>query len=224
VEGGECKVERILSPLHFTHYTSNMKKTLVVTFTPRTDSHTKKLVDVFVEEVKGKTELEFLDLTKVTPDLMQGESLNGYVKRNLAKVPYTESEGKAMELMDKLTAQVEAADYLVLGFPMYNYFLPGLVKVWIDNITQQGKAFTNTEFGPKGLWTEKKGLVINTSGSTPLGSARDYSTPYIKFMFDYWGFKKLEVHGLYAIKFSGILPEKLEGFRNEMKRIVVEWY
>jgi len=38
-----------------------MKKTLIVSYTPREGSNTKKLLDHFVSQISGKTEIEFLD-------------------------------------------------------------------------------------------------------------------------------------------------------------------
>lgn len=42
---------------------------------------------------------------------------------------------------DQLTAELLAADLLVIGAPMYNFGLPSQLKAWIDNIVRVGVTF-----------------------------------------------------------------------------------
>jgi FMN-dependent NADH-azoreductase len=42
---------------------------------------------------------------------------------------------------DRLTAELMAADLLVIGAPMYNFGLPAQLKAWIDNIVRVGVTF-----------------------------------------------------------------------------------
>jgi FMN-dependent NADH-azoreductase len=59
-----------------------MKKTLIVSYTPREGSNTKKLLDYFVSQISGKTEIEFLDLAETAPAMLLKGEVNAYVKRN----------------------------------------------------------------------------------------------------------------------------------------------
>ncbi len=42
---------------------------------------------------------------------------------------------------DRLTAELMAADLLVIGAPMYNFGVPAPLKAWIDNIVRVGVTF-----------------------------------------------------------------------------------
>ena len=47
-----------------------------------------------------------------------------------------------LALSDELVAEVEAADILVMGVPMYNYGMPTALKGWIDQVARIGKTFS----------------------------------------------------------------------------------
>jgi FMN-dependent NADH-azoreductase len=181
-------------------------------------------LDEFLKAASSKSKLNIVDLAKSPPDLMNSDTVTAYVKRNLKNQILSDSEKKHLEIMDKFYTQIDSADYLVLAFPIYNFFMPGLIKLWIDNVTQAGKTFTSTEYGPKGLWNGKQALVINTSGSTLKESALDFSTPYLKFIFKYWGLDEAIFQGLFALRFSGVMEEKVSEFRTQIQKIVSKWY
>lgn len=47
-----------------------------------------------------------------------------------------------LALSDTLIDEVEAADIIVLGAPMYNYGMPAALKGWIDHIARIGRTFS----------------------------------------------------------------------------------
>lgn len=47
-----------------------------------------------------------------------------------------------LALSDRLIAEIEAADLIVMGVPMYNYGVPGALKCWIDQTARIGKTFS----------------------------------------------------------------------------------
>ena len=48
-------------------------------------------------------------------------------------------------LDDALIAEIQAADVVVLGVPMYNFGVPAQLKNWIDAISRAGVTFRYTE-------------------------------------------------------------------------------
>jgi FMN-dependent NADH-azoreductase len=48
----------------------------------------------------------------------------------------------ALEESDELISELEAADIVVLGTPMYNYGMPAILKAWVDLVIRIGKTFT----------------------------------------------------------------------------------
>ena len=48
----------------------------------------------------------------------------------------------ALAWSDTAIAEIEAADLIVLGTPMYNYGMPGALKAWIDQVVRIGRTFS----------------------------------------------------------------------------------
>ncbi len=47
-----------------------------------------------------------------------------------------------LQLSDTLIDEVEAADVILLGVPMYNYGMPAALKAWFDQVIRVNKTFT----------------------------------------------------------------------------------
>lgn len=52
-----------------------------------------------------------------------------------------EAQQAVLAESDQLTAELVAADLIVIGAPMYNFGLPAQLKAWIDNIVRVGVTF-----------------------------------------------------------------------------------
>ena len=63
----------------------------------------------------------------------------------------TPEQAARVALDDALISEVQAADVIVLGVPMYNLGVPVQLKSWIDAIARAGVTFRYTENGPEGL-------------------------------------------------------------------------
>jgi FMN-dependent NADH-azoreductase len=99
-------------------------------------------------------------------------------------------------LDDALIAQVQAADVLVLGVPMYNFGVPASLKNWIDAISRAGVTFRYSEKGPEGLLKGKKVFVALTRGGKYRDTPADSQVPYLKTVFNFLGLT--EVAFVYA--------------------------
>jgi FMN-dependent NADH-azoreductase len=87
---------------------------------------------------------------------------------------------RTLALSDELIGELEAADTLVLGVPIYNFGVPAAYKAWVDLISRARKTFQYTENGPEGLLKGKKAYVAIASGGTALDSDMDFATPYVR--------------------------------------------
>jgi FMN-dependent NADH-azoreductase len=94
---------------------------------------------------------------------------------------------QTLALSDTLIAEIEAADILVIGAPVYNFSVPAALKAWIDNVARARKTFRYTPTGPEGLLTGKKVYLVVASGGTEVGGAADFATPYMKFILGFIG-------------------------------------
>src|SRR5207237_273059 len=88
---------------------------------------------------------------------------------------------------DALIAELQAADVVVLGVPMYNFGVPAQLKNWIDAIARAGITFRYTEKGPEGLLKDKKVYVTLTRGGQYRNTPSDTQVPYLKTIFTFLG-------------------------------------
>ena len=97
------------------------------------------------------------------------------------------AQSQTLAPSDALVAEVQAADTLVIGLPIYNFGIPASLKSWIDQIARVGVTFHYTEDGPKGLLQGKRAIVAVASGGTPVGSEIDFATPYLRHALGFVG-------------------------------------
>lgn len=97
---------------------------------------------------------------------------------------------------DALIAELQQADCVVIGVPMYNFGIPSTLKAYFDHIARAGVTFRYTENGPQGLLGPKKVYVLATRGGQYAGTAQDTQTRYVR---DFLGFIGLtDVEFVYA--------------------------
>jgi FMN-dependent NADH-azoreductase len=97
---------------------------------------------------------------------------------------------------DALIAEVQAADVIVVGVPMYNFGVPAVLKNWIDAISRAGVTFRYTASGPEGLLKGKKVYVALTRGGLYRNTPSDTQVPYLTTIFSFLGLT--DVHFVYA--------------------------
>ena len=91
---------------------------------------------------------------------------------------------------DTLVAEVQAADVIVIGAPMYNFSVSSTLKAWIDHIARAGVTFKYTETGPVGQLTGKKVYVFTATGgvySEGPGAAYDHLSTYLRAVLGFLG-------------------------------------
>src|ERR1700730_930569 len=87
---------------------------------------------------------------------------------------------------DALIAEVQGADTIVIGAPMYNFAIPSLLKAWIDQVLRIGKTVGYGPNGPQGLLGNKKVFVVTARGAYEKGTPRekfDFQEPYLRHVF-----------------------------------------
>jgi FMN-dependent NADH-azoreductase len=99
----------------------------------------------------------------------------------------TAAQAARVALDDALIAQVQAAEVIVLGVPMYNFGISAQLKNWIDAIARAGVTFRYTENGPEGLLKGKTVYVAFARGGRYRGTAADTQTPYLKNVLGFLG-------------------------------------
>ena len=113
----------------------------------------------------------------------------------------TPEQAERVALDDALIAQVQAADVIVLGAPMYNFGMTVQLKSWFDAIARAGVTFRYTAAGPEGLLKNKKVYVALSRGGMHRDGATDTQVPHLKTLLGFMGMTDVsfiysEGHGL----------------------------
>jgi len=93
---------------------------------------------------------------------------------------------------DALIAELQAADVIVIGLPMYNFGLPSTLKAYFDHIARAGITFRYTEKGPQGLVNGKKVYVFAARGGLYAGTPLDTQTAYVRDFLRFLGLDDVE--------------------------------
>jgi len=130
-----------------------------------------------------------------------------------------EQAGYAAE-SDELIKELETADHVVFGLPMYNFGIPSTLKAWIDHIARAGKTFRYTEKGPLGLLADRPVTVFAARGGHYRGTEHDTQTAYITHVLNFIGIHSIEF--VYAEGLAmGDEPrlQSIQGARRAIERI-----
>lgn len=97
-----------------------------------------------------------------------------------------------MKTSDELVDELIAADYVVLGVPMYNFNVPSTLKAYIDQVIRLGRTFAMDKGNYLGLLPPGKKLLAITSrgGMYRPGMPTvpyDLQEPFLKLAFGFMG-------------------------------------
>ncbi len=99
----------------------------------------------------------------------------------------TPEQAARVALDDALIAQVQQADVIVLGAPMYNFGMTVQLKGWFDAIARAGVTFSYSANGPVGHLTGKKVYVTLARGGMHRDGATDTQVPHLKTLLAFLG-------------------------------------
>ncbi|MEM8908568.1 MAG: NAD(P)H-dependent oxidoreductase [Bacteroidota bacterium] len=152
-------------------------------------SVSRRLVEQLVNQIQqpGEQVVE-RDLAKGLPLLTQEMVAAFYTPADQRTV----AQKASIVASETLVQELQTADVLVLGVPIYNFSVPASVKAYFDLVARVGLTFRYTEDGPIGLLKNKKAYVVIASGGTAFRSEIDFASDYIKQFLGFIGIE--EVH------------------------------
>lgn len=158
--------------------------------------------------------------TVVRRDATQLPSLSAEIfAANMAPLETRSPDESALGLLaDELISELEQADAVVIGAPIYNFGVPSGIKAWMDLVARAGRTFTYTETGPQGLVTGKPAYIVSSSGGVALGSEADFATPHLRQFLSFIGFTDITV-----IDAGGLMmdPTKIEQAEAQIKQLAL---
>ena len=112
----------------------------------------------------------------------------------IAKKDQTKEHKKMFKLSDTLVKELKESDIIIISAPIYNYGPPATLKAWSDLAARVGETFRFKPNGRReGLLKNKRAYLVITSGGTKLNSKEDFLTPWLKFILNFFGIKKIDV-------------------------------
>jgi len=113
---------------------------------------------------------------------------------NIEKKNQNENHKKMFKLSDQLVKELKESDVIIISAPIYNYGPPATLKAWSDLAARVGETFRFKPNGRReGLLKNKKAYLVITSGGTKLNSSEDFLTPWLKFILNFFGIKKIDI-------------------------------
>jgi len=155
-------------------------------------SQSGKLVDEFINQWQarhGAEQVKVRDVAHEPLPILDGELIAGLAGND----ELNERQQQAAELSTSLIAEVQQADVVVVGVPMYNFGIPAQLKAWVDLICRAGVTFRYTEQGPEGLLQGKRLLLVVAAGGLHRDSATDLALAHIKTVLGFIGLTQVEV-------------------------------
>ena len=125
-------------------------------------------------------------------------------------VAETEAEKRALALSDTLVGELQAADLIVIGAPMYNFGMSSTLKSWFDHVLRARVTFRYTESGPEGLLKGKKAVVIESRAglySEGPAAAMDGQEPHIRTLLGFMGIDDVEFVRVEKLAFGADVAE-----------------
>ena len=157
-----------------------------------TDGQSSRLTDGFVAGWRGKNP----DATVISRDLAADPVPHLTADRFgafLAKPEERTAEQQAVvNYSDDLIDELQRADVIVLGLPLYNFGVPSMLKAYFDHIARAGVTFTYSEKGAVGLLTGKKAYVFAARGGQYAGTPLDTQTAYVRNFLAFLGIADVE--------------------------------
>jgi FMN-dependent NADH-azoreductase len=136
----------------------------------------------------------------------------------------TPAQQNHLSTSDRLIGELQAADIIAIGAPMYNFAIPSSLKAWIDQV-RMGKTFGYGPSGARGLLGNKKVIVVTARGGAyEKGSPAekfDFQEPHLRHIFGFIGLTDVTFIHAENQQRQGSGPS-LTGAAEEIGHLVVE--
>lgn len=119
----------------------------------------------------------------------------------------TPEQTAAIKNSDNAIAELQEADIIVIGVPMYNFSITSGLKAYFDHVARARLTFRYTENGYEGLLKGKKAyLAVSSAGVYESGKMQplDFATPYVKHFLSFIGITDVTVFRVEGTAIPGL--------------------
>jgi len=129
------------------------------------------------------------DLAETPPAHLTAERFEAFLTAPEDRTPH---QTALAEESDVLIRELQSADVVVFGLPMYNFGIPSTLKAWIDHIARAGITFKYTAQGPAGLLADRPVWIFAARGGHYRNTPRDTQSAYITHFLNFVGIRDIE--------------------------------
>jgi len=191
-----------------------MKKILHIISSPRGEASLSiKLGNAIIEKIKaeypGSTVNERNLVTQNFPQLEEAHIHSFHTPAENR----TSANIEAARHSDEGIKEIEDADIIVIGAPLYNFSIHSSLKAWIDHIVRSGVTFKVGANGAEGLIKGKKVYIALSSGgvySEGPWQPFDFVEPYLKHILGFIGLKDMTTFRVEGSNIPGVKETALE--------------
>ena len=165
-------------------------------------SHSRAIADVFQNTwlaAHPGDEVVTRDVVQSPCPPIAAQTITGFYT---PKEQHDPALAQATELSDRLIAELQAADVLVLSVPMYNFSVPSALKAWIDQIVRINETFAYDGQQFAGLVKVKRAYVICAYGAAgyidgPFAGF-NFLQPYLQGLLTFLGIPEVQFFAMEA--------------------------
>lgn len=168
-----------------------MTTILLLTASPRPHSVSRRIARAIADRIAADRP----DARIIERDLATEPPPHPEIDLYEAILSPTPDDDPRFALSERYIAELEAADFVVIGTPMNNFSVPSTLKAWIDHIVRIRRTFRSTPEGKIGALRDRPVVVVSAHGGycgdTPPGQP-DFLTPYLRTIFATIGVTRIE--------------------------------
>lgn len=129
------------------------------------------------------------DVTDGTIPVIAQDTITGFYTAPEVMTPELRA---ATALSDRLIAEVQAADVLLISAPIYNFGVPAALKLWIDQVVRIGHTFSYDGSAFAGLARADRAILCCAYGASGYAegqpfAAANFVNPYLTFLMGFLG-------------------------------------
>ena len=172
---------------------------------PRPESHSRKLSAAIVKKLLDAAPDARISRRDLGLEPLP-HTVAGYAAALASPATLAAPPKGSLDVSEALIREVESADVIVIGTPMYNSTIPSVLKAWIDQILRVGRTMKSTPAGKVGMLRNRPVFIGVASGAIFTGERAnqpDFLTPYLTLALNSIGLEALQFLPIEATAFLG---------------------
>lgn len=155
------------------------------------NSSSRQIVSLMADQcAQVGAAVETLDLVASPPSVISSHWIDA---GNQSAEQWSEDTSVARAESDRYIAQLKEANLVLIGAPMYNFAIPGALKLWIDQVGRGRSTLRESSDSANAATHVRRAVVVVSSGGVEIDAENDFATPYLRHFLNYVGIDQIEI-------------------------------